>query len=190
MTDTVVSDSSPVAVLSANKKKTAVATKKAAPAHPSTAIMVTCAIKDLKERKGSSLPAIKKYLATNYQVDPTKLAPFIRRFLKASAINGTVVQTKGHFKLAVIEVKPKKSVTTKKPIAKKLKPVTANGTPKKKKKPSSKKSKSVPSEPAAKKIKKTAVAESKKTKLTKIVVAPAIKSKTPKKTTTKVVKKK
>ncbi|CAI6364976.1 unnamed protein product [Macrosiphum euphorbiae] len=77
--------------------------------------MVTSAI---KEKKGSSLPAIKKYLAA-------KLASFIRKFLKAAVTNGTGAS--GRFKLPVAEVKPKK----KKSIVKKV--VKAAGTPKKKK---------------------------------------------------------
>ena len=41
---------------------------KAKPAHPPTAAMVMAAVKALKEAKGSSLPAIKKYIAANYKV--------------------------------------------------------------------------------------------------------------------------
>lgn len=41
---------------------------KAKPAHPPTASMVMAAVKALKEAKGSSLPAIKKYIAGNYKV--------------------------------------------------------------------------------------------------------------------------
>lgn len=41
---------------------------KAAPAHPPTATMVMAAVKGLKEAKGASLPAIKKYIAGNYKV--------------------------------------------------------------------------------------------------------------------------
>ncbi|XP_060877241.1 histone H1B-like [Metopolophium dirhodum] len=91
--------------------------------------------KELKEKKGSSLPAIKKYLVANYKVDPANLAPFIRKFLKVAATNGTVVQTKGngasgHFKLPVAGVKPKKAIVAKKKksIVKKFK---APGTSKK-----------------------------------------------------------
>ena len=41
---------------------------KAAPTHPPTSSMVKAAIKALKERKGSSLPALKKYIAAEYKV--------------------------------------------------------------------------------------------------------------------------
>ena len=63
--------------------------------HPPTAEMVNSAIKDLKERKGSSLQAIKKYIASTYKVDGEKLAPFIKRYLKTAVTSGAVVQTKG-----------------------------------------------------------------------------------------------
>nr|CAH7730838.1 unnamed protein product [Callosobruchus chinensis] len=44
--------------------------------------MVINAIKGLKERGGSSLQAIKKYIAANYKVDAEKVAPFIKRLLR------------------------------------------------------------------------------------------------------------
>ena len=49
------------------------------PDHPPVASMVNAAITNLKDHKGSSLAAIKKYIAANYKVDVAKLAPFIRR---------------------------------------------------------------------------------------------------------------
>jgi len=57
--------------------------------------MVTAAIAALKDRKGSSLAAIKKYVAGNYKVDVDRIAPFIRRFLKAAVEKGALKQTKG-----------------------------------------------------------------------------------------------
>ncbi|XP_045477919.1 histone H1B-like [Harmonia axyridis] len=67
--------------------------------------MVNNAIKDLKERSGSSLQAIKKFIAPNYKVDSEKLAPFIKKYLKSAVQSGSLVQTKGKgasgsFKLA------------------------------------------------------------------------------------------
>jgi hypothetical protein len=67
--------------------------------------MVGNAIKSLKERGGSSLQAIRKYIATNYKIDPEKLSPFIKRYLKTAVASGELVQTKGKgasgsFKLA------------------------------------------------------------------------------------------
>lgn len=179
MTDTVASPApvaaaSPTAKKTAVKKKAAVKGTKPAAAHPATSVMVTAAIKELKEKKGSSLPAIKKYLAANYKVDPAKLAPFIRKFLKAAVANKTIVQTKGsgasgHFKLAVAEAKPKKTAAKKAPAAKKAK---APGTPKKKK-PAVKKVKPATGEPAAKKAKKVAATKAAKPKSPSKVKKPA-----------------
>ncbi|XP_026813163.1 histone H1A, sperm-like [Rhopalosiphum maidis] len=166
----------PVAVSSPKKKTTKPSTagKSAVPAHPSTAVMVVAAIAELKEKKGSSLSAIKKYMSNNYNVDSTKLAPFIRKFLKASVVKGSLVQTNGngamgHFKLPV-EVK-KKPVAVKKPsAAKKIvkKPTIAAVSPKKRKLTAKK-----AAEPAAKKP-KTVAAKPKKSlvKAKKVVVAP------------------
>ncbi|VVC34141.1 Winged helix-turn-helix DNA-binding domain,Linker histone H1/H5, domain H15,Histone H5 [Cinara cedri] len=162
MTESVVASPAPVTSTTAAKKtstKKKAVVKKAAAAHPSTSIMVTSAIKELKEKKGSSLPAIKKYLAANYKVDPVKVAPFIRKFLKAAVANGSIIQTagtgaSGHFKIAVAEPKSKpkkKTPASKKSIVKKPKAVL---TPKKKK-TAVKKNKTAVTEPAAKKLKKT-----------------------------------
>nr|CAH7726929.1 unnamed protein product [Callosobruchus chinensis] len=52
--------------------------------------MVINAIKGLKERGGSSLQAIKKYIAANYKVDAEKVAPFIKRYLKSSVASGAL----------------------------------------------------------------------------------------------------
>ncbi|XP_045478024.1 histone H1B-like [Harmonia axyridis] len=87
-----------------SEKKTATA-KQAKPNHPPTSEMVNNAIKDLKERSGSSLQAIKKFIASNYKVDSEKLAPFIKKYLKSAVQSGSLVQTKGKgasgsFKLA------------------------------------------------------------------------------------------
>ena len=127
-------------------KKVAKAKKPAKKAdHPSTAAMVVAAITALKDRKGSSLAAIKKYIAANYKVDAAKLAPFVRRFLKKAVADGKLTQVKGtgasgSFKLAKVEKpkKVKKPKAAKKPAAKKVK---------KAKKPAAKKAK----KPAAKK---------------------------------------
>ena len=76
-------------------KKAAPKKPKVAPAHPPVAEMVTAAIAALKDRKGSSLAAIKKYVAGNYKVDVERIAPSIRRFLKAAVEKGALEQTKG-----------------------------------------------------------------------------------------------
>ena len=116
-------------------KKKAAAKPKAAPSHPKTTVMIVAAIKALKDRKGSSLPAIKKYIAANYKVDTVKLAPFIKKGLKSLVEKKALIQVKGKgasgsFKVAAAEKKEKK--TAAKPKAKKPK------TPKKAKKPAGK----------------------------------------------------
>ncbi|XP_012141730.1 histone H1 [Megachile rotundata] len=63
--------------------------------HPPTSEMVHAAIRELKDRKGSSVQAIKKYITTTYEVDGEKFAPFIKRYLKSAVTSGAVVQTKG-----------------------------------------------------------------------------------------------
>uniref|UniRef100_A0A2S2NQI6 Histone H1-III n=1 Tax=Schizaphis graminum TaxID=13262 RepID=A0A2S2NQI6_SCHGA len=106
--------------------------------HPSTAVMVTAAIKTLNDKKGTTLQAIKKYLAVHYQMDSTKSAPYIRRYLKAAVTKGDLIQTNGtgangKFKLPIEVKKPavkkkKAVVAKKKPDAKKptaVKPVTS-----------------------------------------------------------------
>jgi hypothetical protein len=57
--------------------------------------MVTNAIKSLNERGGSSLRAIKKYIAANYGVDTEQLSPFIKEYLKLAVAAGELVQTTG-----------------------------------------------------------------------------------------------
>merc|ERR1712226_1719129 len=77
--------------------------------HPATSVMVKEAIENLKERKGSSLIAIKKYLATNYKVGPVKHGHFIKKALASGVEKKTIVQVKGigasgSFKLAKVEL--------------------------------------------------------------------------------------
>ena len=138
------------------------------PSNPPTSVMVESAISSLKERKGSSLIAIKKYIATNYKVDPVKHSHYIKKALTSAVAKKTILQVKGvgasgSFKLAKVEVKPKnkaakpksaskKAKTPSKPKKKTVKSVTKKATPKKK----AEKSKSVqktakPKKPVAKK---------------------------------------
>lgn len=181
------------------KASSGVKKPKSKPTHPPTAQMVDAAIKTLKERGGSSLLAIKKYLAANYKVDADKLAPFIKKYLKGSVENGKLIQTKGKgaagsFKLSAAAAKPKKEAKpkVKKPkIAKKVvkKTTTAKkvvGDKKKKsttaisKKPSAEKKKSEKS--AAKAVKKAGTVKTKspKQKSTKPSKTDAKKPKAPK----------
>merc|ERR1712066_302572 len=99
------------------------------------------AIKALKERNGSSLPAIKKYIAANYKYDVVKNARFINKALKGMSEKGVLTKVKGSFKLSA---KAKEEKKPKKPKAKKAK------SPKKKAAKKPKKAKT-PKKPAAKK---------------------------------------
>ncbi|KAJ3629987.1 hypothetical protein Zmor_003874 [Zophobas morio] len=55
------------------KKEKKAKNPRAKPSHPPTSEMVNNAIKGLKERGGSSLQAIKKFVAANYKVDAEKV---------------------------------------------------------------------------------------------------------------------
>merc|ERR1712038_1886728 len=126
--------------------------------HPPSAVMVLAAVKALKDKKGSSLPAIKKYIAANYKVDVAKISPFIRKAIKKLVADKKLIQTKpsSGFKAAK-EEKPKK---VKKPKAKKpkaKKPKTAKKAPAKKAKTAKKApAKKTAKKPAAKKSPKKA----------------------------------
>ncbi|XP_076177611.1 uncharacterized protein LOC143151948 [Ptiloglossa arizonensis] len=169
--------------------------------HPPTSEMVNAAIKELKDRKGSSLQAIKKYIASTYKVDGEKFAPFIKRYLKAAVTSGAVVQTKGKgasgsFKLS--SGKPSENSKTKKELrspkkteAKKTQSVEKKTVAKKAaavkkpaaaKKPAEKKAaavKKTASKAAATKA-KTATDAKSMSKSKKTAKAPAAKTKTPK----------
>jgi len=72
------------------------AKKRARPStHPTCSVMVQAAIRTLKERRGSSLPAIKKYIAANYKCDVAKLNTHIKNAIRTGVAKGTLVQVKG-----------------------------------------------------------------------------------------------
>ena len=50
--------------------------------HPKCSVMIAAAITALKDRKGSSLAAIKKYIGANYKVDLVKLGPHLKMAVK------------------------------------------------------------------------------------------------------------
>merc|ERR1712001_219349 len=162
----IMSDAPAAAAPAAKAPKAKKAAKpKAAPTHPKTTVMIVAAVKALKDRKGSSLAAIKKYIAANYKVDTVKLAPFIKKGIKSLVEKKALIQVKGKgasgsFKAAKVEEKkPKKKVVKKKPAKKPKKakspkkaakaktPKKAAAKPKAAKKPAAKK-------PAAKKAAK------------------------------------
>merc|ERR1712076_338294 len=135
----------------APKAKKAAAKPKKPSAHPPSSAMVKAAIKALADKKGSSLAAIKKYVAANYKVDIVKISPFIRKALKKAVVDKALVQVKGSYKLAKEAKKPAKpkAKKAKKPKAKKPKAAKKAKSPKKAKKPAAKKPKS-PKKAAAK----------------------------------------
>lgn len=178
MADSATSAPAP-ATTTPKKSKAAAASKKprAKPAHPPTSDMVNAAIKNLKERGGSSLQAIKKYIAANYKVDAEKLAPFIRKYLKSAVSAGALTQPKGKgasgsFKLSVKG--ETKSATTGKKVAKK----PAAAKPKGEKKPKATAAKKAAKKPAAAKPKAAKPAKSPKAK--KVSKPPTKKPKSPK----------
>lgn len=62
-------------------------------AHPSTAIMVKEALKELDSRKGVSSQAIQNYIKQKYpSVDLVRLKHLVRRALKKGIENGTLVR--------------------------------------------------------------------------------------------------
>merc|ERR1712183_995775 len=143
----------PVNMVDTPKKAPAAKKPKAKPTHPPTSAMIAAAIKALKERNGSSLAAIKKYIAATYKVDVVKLAPFIRKALKKGVEAKKLIKVKASYKLAKEEKKPKAKKVKKSPKKAAKKPAAKKAkTPKKAAKPAAKK-------PAAKKTPKKAAAK-------------------------------
>ena len=77
------------------KKKSSTTKPRNKPVHPRTSEMVRNAIISLKDRGGSSLQAIKKFIAANYAVDLEKMSPYIKRYIKTAVSSGELLQTRG-----------------------------------------------------------------------------------------------
>lgn len=82
--------------------------------HPPSAEMVFEAISFLKEKDGSSFKAIKKFIASTYNVDVVKQGPLIKKYLKAAVTNGDLIKANGNctstcFKLPATRKEKKKS---------------------------------------------------------------------------------
>ena len=107
--------------------------KKVAPTHPTYGSMIRKAITELKERGGSSRPAIMKYLLTHFNLgsNMAQIKSHMRRALQRGVAKGELKVIGASFKLtekaqakkAVKRVKktatkPKKATTTKKVAAK------------------------------------------------------------------------
>jgi len=67
---------------------------------PPVSDMVLTAIKEQKKRNGSSLPAIKKYIADQYKVDVAKLNPFIKRYIRTAVEQKVLIPVKASYKLS------------------------------------------------------------------------------------------
>ncbi|OON17834.1 linker histone H1 and H5 family protein [Opisthorchis viverrini] len=138
--------------------------------HPPVIDMVKASINAAKDRKGTSLPTIKKFIAANYKVDVEKLGPHIRRGIVHAVEKGILVRVgnkgkgaSGSFKVAEKKTAVPKPKPVKKPKVVKAKKPAAPKKPKAAKKPAKPKTKT-PSKPkAAKKPKKPATPKKAKT---------------------------
>ena len=136
-------------------KKAPKAKKPAKPStHPKFTEMITAAITSLKEKKGSSSQAIKKYILATYKIEEKTVATFCKKNLKRMVDTGALKQVKGSYKLAEKPkaAKPKKKVAAKKPAAKK-----AAKSPAKKAKKATKSPKKAAKKPAAKHVAKAVI---------------------------------
>ena len=86
--------------------------------------MVQEAIKDLKDRTGSSTVAIAKWVESKYTL-PDTFKKSLSTALKKMTEDGKLVKVKASYKLgAALKAAPKKKVVKKKPAAPKKKPAT------------------------------------------------------------------
>ena len=156
------------------KKAAPKAIKPAKPAtHPKFSEMITAAITSLKDKKGSSIQAIKKYILASYKVEEKSVGTFTKNNLKRMVESGALKQVKGSgasgsFKLAE---KPK---AAKKPAAKKAaaKKPAAKKAPKK---PAAKKTGKSPAKKVKKPAAKKAAKKSAKSPAKKAAKKPAAK---------------
>merc|ERR1711935_1304395 len=136
---------------------------------PKYSELIKAALLGLKERNGSSLAAIKKYMASNFPAAKNDLA--LKNALKFGVSKGMFIKVKASFKLSP-EAKKKtpvkktiaKKKTKKKTVKKSTKPGAAKKKPATKKKPAAKKApapKKSPKKKAAKKSPKKKAAAKK-----------------------------
>lgn len=172
--------------MSAAKTKT----PKAPPSHPPYVDMIKEAIVTLKERNGSSQPALKKFIGNKYKL-PDGWEKTLGVQLKRLTKDGKLTKVKASFKLGEsLKKAPAKPKAAKaKAAPKKAKPATeaaavkpAKATPKPKtKKPKAEKAK----KPAKKVAKKPAAKKATPVKKAAAAKPKATKAKAPKKTATK-----
>ena len=140
---------------SASPKKTT--TKKASPAkkpasHPTYQVMVQESIKALKERKGASRQALKKYIEANYQCEVKNfhLNSALKKLTEEKVLEQSETGQRWKFKKAEAKPVAKKPAAKKAPAKKAAKPAAKKAPAKKTAKPAKKAAK----KPAAKKAKK------------------------------------
>ncbi len=124
--------------------------------------MVNAAITNLKDKKGSSLVVIKKYIAANYPgVNMDQLVPHIKKYLRRGSMDGSLKRSKGQGATGSFKVgkSPAKKATPKK--AKKAKKAKK---PKKPGKKAKKPKKSPKKETKGKSLKKAKAKKPKKVK--------------------------
>ena len=139
----------------ASPKKTT--TKKATPAkkpasHPTYQVMVQESIKALKERKGASRQALKKYIEANYQCEVKNfhLNSALKKLTEEKVLEQSETGQRWKFKKAEAKPVAKKPAAKKAPAKKTAKPAAKKAPAKKTAKPAKKAAK----KPAAKKAKK------------------------------------
>ena len=139
----------------ASPKKTT--TKKASPAkksasHPTYQVMVQESIKALKERKGASRQALKKYIEANYQCEVKNfhLNSALKKLTEEKVLEQSETGQRWKFKKAEAKPAAKKPAAKKAPAKKAAKPAAKKAPAKKTAKPAKKAAK----KPAAKKAKK------------------------------------
>ena len=139
----------------ASPKKTT--TKKASPAkkpasHPTYQVMVQESIKALKERKGASRQALKKYIEANYQCEVKNfhLNSALKKLTEEKVLEQSETGQRWKFKKAEAKPVAKKPAAKKAPAKKAAKPAVKKAPAKKTAKPAKKAAK----KPAAKKAKK------------------------------------
>ena len=141
----------------ATPKKTA--TKKASPAkkkaatHPTYQVMVQESIKALKERKGASRQAVKKYIEANYQCEVRNhnLNSALKKLTEEKVLEQSETGQRWKFKKAEAKPAAKKPAAKKAPVKKAAKPAAKKAPAKKK---AAKPVKKAAKKPAAKKAKK------------------------------------
>ncbi|VDP92870.1 unnamed protein product [Echinostoma caproni] len=116
-------------------KKPKTAKPKAPASHPSIIGMVKTAVTAAKDRKGTSLSTIKRYIAVNYKADVDRLGPHMRRGMVHAVRKGVLVRVgnkgkgaSGSFKLDEKKAAKHKPKAMTKPKAPK---VNQTATPKK-----------------------------------------------------------